>query len=67
MNRDLLLQEYLDILRNQINITTTEADSYTQARVSLIKEYLEKPSHERYWLIKFEQHWREEQNNDNNR
>lgn len=64
MNRDQLLQDYLHQLQNQVNITTTEADSYTSARVALIKEYLQKPMSQRHHLIMFERHWREE--NDRN-
>jgi hypothetical protein len=57
--RDELLQEYLDQLREQVIVT--EPSEYTHARVAMIKDYLQRPSHEQHRLINFEIHWREQE------
>lgn len=61
MNTQDLIKEYYKQLRENIQIA--DHDEYTHARVALIKEYIEKPSHEQYWLIEFERHWINERDN----
>jgi hypothetical protein len=58
---DQLIVEYFQQMRE--NIHETDHNEYTHSRVALIKEYLEKPSHEQYWLILFERHWQNDRNN----
>jgi hypothetical protein len=61
MTHDELIQQYYEQMRE--GIVETQPNAYTQGRVALIKEYIEKPSHEQYWLIMFERHWRDERDN----
>ena len=61
MTEQELIQQYVEQLKS--NIKVTEHNEYTHARVALIKEYIEKPSHEQYWLIEFERHWIHERDN----
>lgn len=50
-----LIKEYFQQLR--ANITQPERTDYTLTRVQMIKEFIEKPSHEQHHLINFERHW----------